>query len=139
MEMEEEGKLAFLDIGLMQQPNGFIGRFVYRKPTHTNLYRPNDSFHHPTQKCSALTVLGDRAYEIVDANHLQDEQEFSVKYFQTTWDWPLMRFVRQFTKSGMEQSNKIGKRTSLKELPLFPFVGWLRNVLQVYYFTMPEY
>lgn len=46
MEMEEGGKLTFLDISLIQQPNGSIERFLYCKPTYINLYLPHESPSH---------------------------------------------------------------------------------------------
>lgn len=50
MELEEDGRLPFLDILLIKKPDGTLGHVVFKKPTHTNLYVNNLSRHHPAQK-----------------------------------------------------------------------------------------
>jgi len=38
MEKEEEGHLAFLDMGIYRKTDSSVGHKIYQKPTHTNLY-----------------------------------------------------------------------------------------------------
>jgi hypothetical protein len=57
MEKEEEDHLPFLDIDIYRKMGGFLGRRVYRKPTHTNLYLHWNSHHHPSNKQSILASL----------------------------------------------------------------------------------
>ena len=44
-EVEQNGKLPFLDITIIRSDNGELSFDVYRKPTHTNRYLDNSSCH----------------------------------------------------------------------------------------------
>ena len=52
MEVEEDGKILFLDVGISRNPDGSLQHNVYRKPTHTDRYLNQRSFHHPSMKSS---------------------------------------------------------------------------------------
>ena len=71
MEMEEEGKLAFLDVLLTKKVDGSLGYQVYRKNTHTDRYVHANSHHHPDQKVGAIQTLSCRAKRISDIDHLE--------------------------------------------------------------------
>lgn len=75
VEIEKEGILPFLDIKLIWKTDRTLERKVYHNPTHTNLYLPSDSFHHPAQKLSALATL-------VDRDHLQEELDLLKNIFR---------------------------------------------------------
>lgn len=47
-EQEQEGRLAFLDIIIIRQADGSLGRSVFRKAVHTDVYLNSKSHHHPT-------------------------------------------------------------------------------------------
>lgn len=72
-ESEKEEKLPFLDILLIRKLDGSLGRNVYRKPTHTNVYINSQSHHHPAQKWASLSTLVYRALNIADEQHLDEE------------------------------------------------------------------
>lgn len=38
MEVENEGRLLFLDVLIIKKPDGTLGHTLLRKATHTNLY-----------------------------------------------------------------------------------------------------
>ena len=60
-ELEEDGKLPFLDTLLYRQNDGSIDISVYRKPTHTDRYLQFSS-HHPHQvKVGIASCLFHRA------------------------------------------------------------------------------
>lgn len=73
MEIEENGKLPFLDVLVTKKADNTLGHQVYRKPTHTNRYLHAESHHHPAQKQSAIHSLVHRALSISDQEHLQTE------------------------------------------------------------------
>ena len=73
MEMEENGKLPFLDVLLIKKPNDSIGHTVYRKPTHTNRYLHADSHHFPGQKKGVLNTLITRSRRLADKEHIAEE------------------------------------------------------------------
>ena len=71
MKMEEDGKLAFLDVLLTKMVDGRLGYQVYRKKTHTGRYLHADSHHHPAQKDGVIQTLAYRAKRISDTDHLE--------------------------------------------------------------------
>ena len=72
IDIEENGKLPFLDILISKKADGTLGHQVYRKPTHTDRYLHAESHHHPLQKQSAINSLVHRAFTISDKEHLQN-------------------------------------------------------------------
>ena len=72
-EMETDRSLPFLDIKLMVRPNGSLAHTVYRKPTHTDRYLHASSHHHPRHLGSVVTSLINRAHDLCDINHIDDE------------------------------------------------------------------
>ena len=73
METEEDHKIAFLDVGISRNPDGSLHHNVYRKPTHTDRYLNQRSFHHPSIKSSVNRTLVQRAYNICDKDSLPKE------------------------------------------------------------------
>ena len=73
MEQEEGNSISFLDVKVHRHADGSLGHSVYRKPTHTDRYLHNSSFHHPSVKSSVTRTLVQRAHKICDQEHLQDE------------------------------------------------------------------
>ncbi|XP_072934939.1 uncharacterized protein [Epargyreus clarus] len=73
--MEDNGKLAFLDVALEARPDGTFSHAVYRKPTHTDRYLHGTSHHHPRHLASVAKSLTNRAYELCDNDHLAQELE----------------------------------------------------------------
>lgn len=55
MEVENDG-LPFLDVFVFQNPNGSLGKGVYKELTHTDLHLNANSFHNPSQKCKASST-----------------------------------------------------------------------------------
>ncbi|XP_038052349.1 uncharacterized protein LOC119725058 [Patiria miniata] len=47
MEQEQHGTIPFLDVKISRNPDGTLGHSVYMKPTHTDRYLYQRSFHHP--------------------------------------------------------------------------------------------
>ena len=50
MELEEDDRIPFLDVGISRNPDGSLHYSVYRKPTHTDRYLNQRSFHHKLQR-----------------------------------------------------------------------------------------
>ena len=73
MEQEQDGQLAFLDVNLSRNKDGTLNHRVYRKPTHTDRYLHQRSFHHPAIKTSVNRTLVRRAHEICDRGNLNQE------------------------------------------------------------------
>ncbi|KAJ8921267.1 hypothetical protein NQ315_013739 [Exocentrus adspersus] len=73
MEVEEDGKLPFLDVSLSRNADGTLGHTVYRTLTHTNRYLNKDSNHHPRQKRGIIKTLVERARRICDPEDIEKE------------------------------------------------------------------
>ena len=73
-EMEEEYKLAFLDVMVLRNTNDTINTTVYRKSTNTNIYI-NWHSHSPSQwKKTTANVLIQRAIKICFDKTFLDEE-----------------------------------------------------------------
>ena len=73
MEIEEDGKIPFHDVGISRNPDGSLHHNVYRKLTHTYRYLNQRSFHHPSFKSSVNRTLVQRAYALCDPESLPKE------------------------------------------------------------------
>lgn len=73
MEIENDGKLPFLDVMVMKTETGALERTVYRKPTHTDRYLNAYSNHHPAQKRTVIKSLMNRALEIAQEKYRPQE------------------------------------------------------------------
>ena len=82
MELEENGKIPFLDVLISRKEDGTLGHQVYRKKTHTDSYLHADSYHHPSQKSGVLNTLVVRAFRISNPDHLKDEIEHLTSVFK---------------------------------------------------------
>ena len=80
MEVEEDGKISFLDVGITRNPDGFLHHNVYRKPIHTDRYLNQRSFHHPSIKSSVNRTLVQRAYNLRNPDSLLKE----LRHIKTT-------------------------------------------------------
>jgi hypothetical protein len=73
MEIEEDGRLPFLDVLITRKQDGTLGHQVYRKPTHTDRYLHATSHHDPRQKTSVMRTLIHRARTVSEQDALGDE------------------------------------------------------------------
>ena len=79
MEIEENGKLPFLDVLVKRKEDGSLGHSVYRKPTHTNRYLNANSHHHPSQIASVAYTLAIRSQRISDEDSAPAEKTYLEK------------------------------------------------------------
>jgi hypothetical protein len=82
MELEENGKIPFLDVLISRKEDGTLGHQVYRKKTHIDSYLHANSYHHPSQKSGVLNILAVRALTISDPDHLNQEIEHLTTVFK---------------------------------------------------------
>ena len=61
IEVEQDRKIAMLDVTIIHNPNGSLSFDVYRKPTHTNQYIPFNSHQPLAHKLSTIHALTRRA------------------------------------------------------------------------------
>ncbi|OXA36910.1 uncharacterized protein LOC110862803 [Folsomia candida] len=72
-ELEDDGKINFLDVRLNTKPDGTFGHTIHRKLTHTDRYLHFTSFHHMSHKISVVDALAYRAFKICDSMSLDAE------------------------------------------------------------------
>ncbi len=96
-ELEKNKSLPFLDLELIHGDDGRIKRKVYRKPTNTGRYLNFHSYHHISQKMSAVDALAFRAFMLCDADFLEDELDKIRKDFVSN-NYPLTLINRRIEK-----------------------------------------
>ncbi|XP_046391554.1 uncharacterized protein LOC124159689 [Ischnura elegans] len=82
MEIDENGRLPFLDVLVSKKQNGRLGHSVYRKPTHTDQYLNANSHHHPQQKRATFSTLYQRAFSICDGDSIENEKRLIINAFK---------------------------------------------------------
>jgi hypothetical protein len=70
---KKDDSLPFLDVLVTKEQNGTLGRTVYRKPIHMDLYLHAESHHHPSQKHAVLASLINWAKTVYDTESLNSE------------------------------------------------------------------
>jgi hypothetical protein len=73
METESEGYLPFVDLNIYRRPDGSLGRKMYRKLNHTNLYLNATYHHHPSNKQAVISTVIHRARALCHEDSLQAE------------------------------------------------------------------
>ncbi|XP_045455125.1 uncharacterized protein LOC123664651 [Melitaea cinxia] len=68
-----KASLPFLDVRVKVKPNGSLSRCVYRKLTHADRYLHASSHHHPRHLQSVVTSLKNRAQDLCDPEHFEQE------------------------------------------------------------------
>ena len=72
-EVEQEGRIAMLDVSIIRNADGTLDFDVYRKPTHTNQYISFDSHQPLSHKLSTIHALTRRAVLIPSTDHLNGQ------------------------------------------------------------------
>ena len=91
-EVEQNGRIAMLDVQLIRNSNGSIDFDVYRKPTHTNQYIPFDSHQPLAHKLSTVHSLTRRATLIPSTEELKQQEMERVKEALTINGYPKWAF-----------------------------------------------
>ena len=78
-DIEENGRIAMLDVTIIHNPDGSLHFDVYRKPTHTNQYIPFDSHQPLSHKLATIHSLTRRATLIPSTTELRKAEMERVK------------------------------------------------------------
>jgi Reverse transcriptase (RNA-dependent DNA polymerase)/GIY-YIG catalytic domain len=148
MEIEEDGKLPFLDTTIYNKQDGYLGHCIYRKPTHTNHYLNYNSSHPPAHKIGVVDTLLTRAFRLSDSDHLQDEINYTIKILiDNDYPEPMLRHRLRKVKFKMDISPNPVPKTLEKRI-ILPWAGnvttkiarYLRRklALEIGYFPGPK-
>ncbi|XP_022814510.1 uncharacterized protein LOC111348209 [Spodoptera litura] len=75
-EMERDRTLAFLDVKVSVKADRTLSHSVYWKPTDIGRLLHATSQHHPRFLQSVITSLMDKAYDLCDSEHLEQEIDY---------------------------------------------------------------
>ena len=87
-EVEQDGKLPFLDIVLERMDSGCLKLCIYRKPTHTDQHL-NFSSHHPVEhKLTVVRTLLERSQQLVTVSHGKIQEDAHVEEAMQACGYP---------------------------------------------------
>ena len=118
MEIEDEGRIPFLDV-LVQRSRNQLTTSVFRKKTHTDRYLNFRSYHHPRIKTGIISCLKNRAHNICSDKALQPEIEHLNTAFQSN-GYPsrvIQRVLTREKKSSKEHSQEEGEKPKTLYIP----------------------
>ena len=116
-EVEEEGKMAFLDVLIKREENGSVQTGVYRKATNNSIYIHWNSYAPKQWKIGTLSGMTRRAYEICsNKEELTKELAHLRKVFTTTNGYP-HHLVSSVMKKMKEQQKKSDKPSEENKEP----------------------
>ena len=93
-EVEQDGKLLFLDILLERMDISGLKLCIYRKPTYTDQYL-NFSLHHPVKhKLSVVRTLLERSQQLVTVSQDKIQEDAHVEEALQACDYPSWSFSK---------------------------------------------
>ena len=101
-----DGSIPFLDTLVMPQSDGSIKTTVFRKPTHTDMYLPLDSYHHLSAKYSVINTLRHRAKTVCSTSQLLKEEEDHLHNALRRCKYPLWAWNRVNINTNQKRNNK---------------------------------
>ena len=114
-EIEQEGKIAFLDVLIKKEENGSVQTGVYRKATNNSIYIHWNSYAPKQWKVGTLSGMTRRAYEICsNENELTKELAHLRKVFTTTngYAHQLVSSVMKKVKEQQQQQSNTSSEES---------------------------
>ena len=106
-DQRSDGAMPFLDILITPGRDGSPSTFVYRKPTHTDLYLQWDSHHTLTSKYSVIGTLQHRAQTIYSNPQLLQKEEQHLKNALKDCKYPTWALNRIQMKTKKQDSKQV--------------------------------
>lgn len=139
-EVEEGGSLPFLDLKIHHQEDHTLRFSIYRKPTSTDRYIMNESFHHGSHKQAAFHAMIHRLLNIPLDREAFDEEKNRIHSIAAMNGYK-KNFIDKILKHHLEKRER-GNMTTLQPLkepkkrisvPYFPAISnRLKQVLKQY-------
>src|SRR5579859_3284631 len=124
MEVEQDGKLPFLDVNIERVGNK-VETGVYYKKTHTGRYLDFNSNHPRKTKAGIVKCLANRARNICNEARLKQEFEHLKSTFHKNG------YPKQFTEKAMQNNNKPqrGDKPKPKKTVTLPYIPGISEKL----------
>lgn len=140
VELEEENKIAFLDLWIKRSEDDGLRFSIYRKPTHTDRYITVDSHHHASHKKVAFHSMAFRLINIpMSESDFEQELEYilnaaKVNGFSKEFvDEIVRKHTRTRTTRQLTTLTPAPVRNKMMSLPYYPKVtNRLSNILKKY-------
>ena len=126
-EVEQDGKLPFLDILLERTDSGGLKLSIYRKPTHTDQYL-NFSSHHPVEhKLSVVRTLLERSQQLVTVSQDKTQEGAHVEEALRAcgyppWCFSKVRRQMEFKGDNRKKKNKKQEASVKRPMIAIPYV-----------------
>ena len=107
-EPRDDGSMPFLDTLMTPQENGTLTTFLYRKPTHTDLYLQLDSHHNVACKFSVINTLPHRAKAMCSNSEMLKTELKHIKEVLSHCKYPKWEIdkVLHLQQEGRENRNR---------------------------------
>lgn len=136
VELEENGKLPFLDVLLLKNQNSLDFK-IYRKPTNNNRFLSYSSGHARQVKIGLIISLTDRIFSICSPKFVEEELSFLRKILISNMypEWLINQTFSKRRKRFLEISKEVLETTREKDvfcsLPYVPGLSEkLKRILQ---------
>jgi len=126
-EVEQDGKLPFLDILLERMDSSGLKLCIYRKTTHTDQYL-NFSSHHPVKhKLSVVRTLLERSQQLVTVSQDKMQDDAHVKEALQAcgyppWFFSKVRCQMEFKGDKRKKKNKKQEASVKRPVVIMPYV-----------------
>jgi len=126
-EVEQDGKLPFLDILLERTDSSGLKLCIYRKPTHTDQYL-NFSSHHPIEhKLSVVRTLLERSQQLVKVSQDKIQDDAHVEDVLRACGYPPCSFSKvrhqvEFKGDKRKKKNKKQEASVKRPVIIIPHV-----------------
>ena len=121
-ELEEEGKLAFLDTEITHHDDGTLTTTVFRKTTHTDKYLSFESHHPLAHKLSIVRTLFGRAEKLCSTIDEKDRERKHITSALETNGYPKQVIRRIGNKPVDGNSNSLRDKDDPKATVVIPYV-----------------
>jgi hypothetical protein len=125
-ETENEGQIPFLDLKLTRRNDGSVEFEIYRKPTDSQLFIREDSFHHQSQKHAAFHSMFFRLFKVpMSQGNFKKEKDYIMETGRKNGfaEKTLMKIFEKHRRKSLLQDLTSLRNTEREELQINGFVG----------------
>ena len=129
IELEQDDKLAFLDVLVMRTQDGKLATKVHRKTTHTNRYLNYQSAHSIEQKQRVVMNLYNRAQSLITKSTDWKKEKSFLSHMLTENDYPKW-FIQKALKKKAQAQAKLQEEKRHIGLVILPFIPGITERLK---------